>query len=122
MISAADLAGAMLGMLFFTLGLASGAAAAFRSVRRDRTLLWFGIFTGLYGLRLIARNDLVHAVVPISEGTWHASADVITYVILTVAALLASSALAEGRRRVMRYVWMIDLVGALVAIAWDIVA
>lgn len=122
MISAADLAGAMLGMLFLTLGLASGAAAASRTVRHDRTLLWFGLFTSLYGLRLIARNALVHAVSSISEGAWHASADVITYVILIVAALLASAALAEGPRRVMRYVWIIDLAGALVAIAWDIAA
>ena len=120
MISAADLAGAMLGMLFFTLGLASGTAAAIRSVRHDRTLLWFSVFSFLYGLRLIARSNLVQAVAPVSKGAWHASADVITYVILVVAALLASAALAEGPRRVMRYVWMIDLAGALVAVAWDV--
>jgi hypothetical protein len=62
MMSAADLVGAMLGMLFLTLGLAAGAAAAVRTVRHDRTLLWFGVFTFLYGLRLIARSDLVQAV------------------------------------------------------------
>jgi len=119
MISAADLTGAMLGMLFLTLGLASGAAAAVRTARHDRTLLWFSIFTFLYGLRLIARSDVVQAVTPLSKGAWHASADVITYVILIVAALLASAALAEGPRRVMRYMWIIDLAGAAVAIAWD---
>jgi len=119
-ISAADLVGAMLGMLFLTLGLATGAAAALRSVRRDRTLLWFSFFTFLYGLRLIARSDLVQAVVLASAGAWHATEHVITYVILTVAALLASSALSEGWRRILRYVWMIDLAGAFVAVAWDI--
>jgi sigma-B regulation protein RsbU (phosphoserine phosphatase) len=120
MISAADLAGAMLGMLFLTLGLAAGAAAAIRSVRHDRTLLWFSVFAFLYGLRLIARSDVVQAVVPLSKGTWHAAADVITYVILVVAVLLASAALAGGRRGILRYVWRIDVVGAVVAIAWDI--
>jgi hypothetical protein len=49
MIPAADLLGTMLGTLFLTLGLAAGAAAAVRSVRQDRTLLWFGVFTFLYG-------------------------------------------------------------------------
>src|SRR6478752_5631377 len=120
MISAADLAAAMLGMLFLTLGLAAGAAAAIRSVRHDRTLLWFSVFAFLYGLRLIARSDVVQAVVPVSKGTWHAAADVITYVILVVAVLLASAALAGGRRGILRYVWRIDVVGAVVAIAWDI--
>jgi len=119
-VSVADLAGAMLGMLFLTLGLATGAAAALRTVRRDRTLLWFSVFTSLYGLRLIARNDLVQAVSPVSEGTWNAAADVITYVILVVGALLASAALAGGRRGVLRYIWILDLVGACVAVAWDI--
>lgn len=119
MISAADLFGAMLGMLFLTLGLAAGAAAALRTVRRDRTLLWFSLFTFLYGLRLIARSKIVQTVGPLSTGTWHVTADVITYVILVVAALLGTAALARGWR-VLRYLWMIDLAGALVAIAWDL--
>jgi hypothetical protein len=49
------------------------------------------------------------------------TADVtITYVILVVAALLASAALAGGWRGVLRYVWMIDLVGAVTALALDL--
>ena len=122
MISAADLTGAMLGMLFLTLGLATGAAVPLRTVRQDRTLLWFSLFTFLYGVRLIARSDLIHAVGVVSTRTWHVTADVITYLILIVAALLASAALAAGPRRVLRYVSMIDVAGALVAIAWDIAA
>jgi sigma-B regulation protein RsbU (phosphoserine phosphatase) len=118
MISAADLIGAMLGMLFLTLGLAAGGAAALRTVRHDRTLLWFSVFTFLYGLRLIARSKAVQTVGPLSAETWHVTADVITYVILVVAALLASAALARGWRSILRYVWMIDLAGAFVAIGW----
>lgn len=121
MISLAGLVGAMLGMLYVTLGLAAGAAAAVRSVRNDRTLLWFGIFTFLYGLRLIARNALVQTVLPMSTGNWHAMADVITYVILIVAALLAATVLAGGHRGILRYVWRIDAAGAIVEITWDVV-
>jgi phosphoserine phosphatase RsbU/P len=120
MISAADLIGAMLGMLFLTLGLAAGAAAALRTARGDRTLLWFSVFAFLYGLRLIARSKIIQTVGPVSEGTWHVAADTITYVILVVAALLGSAALAGGWRGVLRYVWMIDLAGACVAIAWSL--
>jgi phosphoserine phosphatase RsbU/P len=120
MISAADLVGAMLGVLFLTLGLAAGAAAALRTVRHDRTLLWFSLFAFLYGLRLIARSDVVQTVAPGSTGTWDVAGDVITYVILVVAAQLASAALAGGWRGVLRYVWMIDVAGALVAMMWDL--
>lgn len=120
MISAADLVGAMLGMLFLTLGLAAGAAAALRTARHDRTLLWFSVFTFLYGFRLMARSKTVQTVIPISIETWHVSADVITYVILVVAALLGSAALAGGWRGVLRYVWMIDLGAAVIAIVWDL--
>jgi sigma-B regulation protein RsbU (phosphoserine phosphatase) len=75
----------------------------------------------LYGLRLIAKTDHVQAVLlPGSIGTWQAVANVITYVILIVAALVASAALAGGQRGILRYVWRIDLVGAVVAVAWDL--
>jgi len=120
MISAPDLLGAMLGMLFLTLGLAAGAAAALRSARHDRTLLWFSVFAFLYGLRLIARSEIVQTVTPVSTAAWNVADDLITYVILVVAALLASAALGAGWRNVLRYVWMVDLAGALVAIAWAV--
>src|SRR4029079_19536529 len=98
--------------LLVTVAPAGGAAAAVRSVRQDRTLLWFGVFTFLYGLRLIVRSHPVQSVVPLRRGACDTTADVITYVILVAAALLASAALAEGRRGVLRYLWMIDLAGA----------
>ena len=108
MISGADLTGAMLGMLFVTLGLAASGAAAIRSVRHDRTLLWFGVFTLLYGLRLISRSDVVQLVVPLT--IWHTAEDVITYVILVAGALVASAALGGVLRGFLRYVWMVDSV------------
>jgi phosphoserine phosphatase RsbU/P len=118
MISAPDLIGAMLGMLFLTLGLAAGAAAALRSVRHDRTLLWFGVFAFLYGLRLITRSDIVQTVTAVPPPVWHAADDLITYVILVIAALLASAALGAGWRNVLRYVWMVDLAATFVELAW----
>src|SRR5687768_11375983 len=99
--SAADLIGAMLGTLFLALGLAAGVAAAFRSARRDRALLWFGVFTALYGLRLIVRSDLVQTEFAVSDTTWEAIVSLITYVILIPASLLMSSALATGPRSVL---------------------
>jgi len=112
----------MLGTLFLTLGLAASAASAFRSARRDRTLLWFGLFTALYGLRLLARSDIIKQVFPLPAHTWRTLGDLITYVILLPGVVLASSALAEGRRGVLPYLWRANLLCAVVAIVWDIVA
>ena len=120
--SAADLIGAMLGTLFLALGLAAGAAAAFQSARRDRALLWFGVFTALYGLRLIVRSDMVQTELPLSDTTWEAMTSLITYVILVPAALLVSSALATGSRSVLDLLWRVNAVCAVIAIAWDLVA
>jgi sigma-B regulation protein RsbU (phosphoserine phosphatase) len=118
--SAADLIGAMLGTLFLALGLAAGAAAGFRTARRDRGLLWFGVFTALYGLRLMARSHAVQTEFPMSTDTWKTFINLITYVILVPGALLGASALGTGSRDVLRLVWRADLACALVAIGWDI--
>jgi sigma-B regulation protein RsbU (phosphoserine phosphatase) len=119
--SAADLIGAMLGTLFLALGLAAGAAAGFRSGRRDRALLWFGVFTALYGLRLIARSDSVQTEFPLSGDAWETFGDLITYVILVPAVLLTSSALPD-RRGWLRPLWQVNLACALAALVWDIAA
>ena len=118
--SAADLIGAMLGTLFLALGLAAGAAAAFRSVRHDRVLLWFGVFTALYGIRLIARSSLVQTELPLTEGNWEAIISFLTYVILVPAGLLVSSALAAGPRSIFSLLWRVNAVCAVIAIAWAV--
>jgi phosphoserine phosphatase RsbU/P len=118
----ADLIGLMLGTLFLTLGLAASTAAALRASHRERDLLWFGLFTALYGLRIIARNDMVHVVVPSFAHGLDNAGDQITYVILVPGALLASSALRNGWRGVLAFVWRVDLACALIAIAWDLAA
>ena len=120
--SAADLIGAMLGTLFVALGLAAVAAAAFRSARRDRALLWFGVFTALYGLRLIARSDSVQTEFTLSHTFWESLISFLTYVILVPAALLTSSAQGPGSKSVWRLMWRVDLAGALLALAWDAAA
>jgi phosphoserine phosphatase RsbU/P len=118
--TAADLIGAMLGALFLALGMAAGAAAAFRARRGDRGLLWFGIFTGLYGVRLIARSHAVQTEFLLSAVGARAIIDGITYIILVPAALLAASALQSGPRDLLGLVWRANLACAVMAIGWDV--
>ena len=76
----------------------------------------------MYGLRLIARSDSVQTELPLSPDTLETFADLITYVILVPAALLASSALDPDRRGPLRYLWRVNLACALVSIVWDLAA
>lgn len=117
---AAELIGAMLGTLFLTLGVAAAAAATLRAERRDRALLWFGVATAIYGLRLIVRSEAVHAAVPLSPVWWRTAEHFLTYVILVPGALLVESALPIRRRDLLRLMWRANLVAAVAAIALDV--
>jgi sigma-B regulation protein RsbU (phosphoserine phosphatase) len=117
--AAAELIGAMLGTLFLTLGLAATGAATLRAERRDRALLWFGIATALYGLRLIVRSETVRAIGTIAPVSWNTVEHVLTYIILVPGALLVESALPTERRDVLRLMWRANLVSAAAAIALD---
>src|ERR1700709_850451 len=107
----------MLGTLFLTLGLAAAAAATLRADRRERALLWFGVFTALYGARLIARSRVVLETFTVAASSWRVIETVITYGILVPAALLGASAMTK-QRRLLRYLWRADLLCAVIAIVW----
>jgi sigma-B regulation protein RsbU (phosphoserine phosphatase) len=118
--AAAELIGAMLGTLFLTLGVAAAVAATLRAERRDRALLWFGVATALYGLRLIVRSEAVREVLP--DASWLRVEHFITYIIIVPGALLAESALPTASRGVLRFMWRANLAAAAVALAWDLSA
>jgi sigma-B regulation protein RsbU (phosphoserine phosphatase) len=118
--AAAQLIGAMLGTLFLTLGLAAAVAARLRAERRDRALLWFGIATAVYGLRLIVRSESVHGVTTMPAAFWRVAEHFLTYVILVPGALLVESALPTERRDVLRLMWRANLVYAIASIAFDL--
>jgi sigma-B regulation protein RsbU (phosphoserine phosphatase) len=118
--AAAELTGALLGTLFLTLGLAAIAASALRAERRDRSLLWFGIATALYGARLMVRSDAVRAIASWPDASWLRVEHVLTYIIIVPGALLAAAALPAARRGVAGVLWRANLAAAIVAIALDV--
>lgn len=120
MINAADVVGALLGTLFLTLGLAAIAGAHLRSDRRDPFLVWFGAFTLLYGVRLLARSDVIAATLPLNPATFDYIDVSITYTILIPAALLLRAIFGAGPRRLLEHLWKADLIFAVVAIGWDL--
>jgi sigma-B regulation protein RsbU (phosphoserine phosphatase) len=120
--NASDVVGALLGTLFITLGLAAIGGAHLRSDTRDRSLIWFGAFTLLYGVRLAARSDVIDATLRFAH-TFGDYIDVsITYVIFVPAILLNLAIFGPGPRGVLQHLWKLDLLFAIAAITWDVSA
>ncbi len=77
-----------LGVLLIVAGLAA-AAVYLRSLRgAESTLPWFGLFSFLYGLRLLARTDTFPLFFSAPPLFWRYVAAAITYVILIPGLLL----------------------------------
>jgi sigma-B regulation protein RsbU (phosphoserine phosphatase) len=86
-----------LGILLLGAGLAAVAAYA-RPLRRQPTLLWFGIFAFLYGLRLLARTDLLPLASGLPPVFWSYLAAAITYFVVVPGVLFARAAFPRWRR------------------------
>ena len=81
-----------LGVLLIVAGLAA-AAVYLRSLRgAESTLPWFGLFSFLYGLRLLARTDTFPLFFSAPPLFWRYVAAAITYVILIPGLLLLRAA------------------------------
>ena len=80
--------GIMLGTVFLFIGLAACGVAAIRGGARVRILVWFGIFSAMYGARILAQVPAAFSLLP--RSTWAKSPFVIviiTYLILIPALL-----------------------------------
>jgi len=107
-----------LGPLLLAVGIAALAVYA-RSVRGMQSALpWFGAFTLLYGLRLLARSDTFPLLFDLPPRFWRYLAAAITYVIPVPLLLLLRIAFPRWRRPLG---WAAMLVGgfAVCAVAAD---
>ena len=91
--------GIILGTVFLFLGLAACGVAAIRGGARVRILVWFGIFSAMYGVRILAHVPAAFSLLP--RSTWARNSYVIviiTYLIL-IPLLLFWLELTLGRVR-----------------------
>ena len=103
-----------LGVLLIVVGLAA-AAAHLRAGRGTVSALpWFGLFSFLYGLRLLARTDTFPLFFSTSPLSWRYVAAAITYVILVPALLLLRAVFPAWRRH---FGWAAAFVGAFAVAA-----
>jgi phosphoserine phosphatase RsbU/P len=109
----------ILGTVFLFFGLTACAIAAIRQRTEVRVLIWWGIWSGMYGARLLAQTPAVIAALPrsLQIGAPYVS-NAITY-LLVVAALLAWSELIVGKMRLLIQIMVFPASAiAIAAIGW----
>jgi sigma-B regulation protein RsbU (phosphoserine phosphatase) len=108
-----DIINIILGATFLTVGATACAIAAIRGRRGVRMLIWWGIFSGMYGLQILGQASTILTVLP------HSFMSVAVYVraavtfFLPVSAFFAWRELALG---VLRFVIGLEIfVGSVIA-------
>jgi phosphoserine phosphatase RsbU/P len=110
-----DIINIILGAIFLTVGATACAIAAIRRRAGVRMLIWWGIFSGMYGLQILGQASIILTVLP------HSFMSVAVYVraavtfFLPVSAFFAWRELALG---VLRFVIGLEIfVGSAIAVA-----
>ena len=109
----------VIGGFLLALGFAAAALSVWRREKRNRSLLYFGIFCGLYGLRVIGNAGLVHLVVLVPRSFWFYQDAFITYLIPLPALLGIELVLGPGWKSSLWAMCRFSIVYAAVAILVD---
>ena len=103
--------------------MAGVATAVFSALKvKDRALLYFGLFAGMYGVRLLLVNGIFRAAFEISPNVSEWCEAVITYTILVPGALFFRVLIGHEWRNSATWVLRTTIVFAPVAIAWAAIA
>src|SRR5271166_1737396 len=96
-----DVVDIILGTVFVAIGVTACAIAAIRGRRGVRILVWWGIFSGMYGLQILVQASTVLMVLP--QSFMPAALYVTTAVryLLLVSALFAWRELTLGKLRLL---------------------
>lgn len=106
----------LFGGVFFFIGFASGLVAALRP-RGSRLLLWFGVFIGLYGARMLAN---VASALDLAPGSsWPQAIDAgVTYVLIIPSTLFWAELTSGIVRKICRWLAGVGAVIALLGVVW----
>ena len=91
----------ILGTVFLSIGATACAIAAIRWHRGVRILVWWGIFSGMYGLQTLDQTPAVLAVLPHALKTAMPYVSTAVIYLLLVSALFAWRELSLGRLRLL---------------------
>jgi hypothetical protein len=116
-----DIADVLISGLFVALGLAAFGLAAWRSRSSPRPLIWFGLLSSLYGIRLMADTQILPPLAGISSDACAYVTAFITYLIGIPATLFLLDLLGRGVGSSILWMLGIEVVYAAVAIPLDLV-
>jgi hypothetical protein len=118
--SVTELIGGAIGSTLLALGGASAVAWALHRRRRDAVLLWFGVWCGLYGGRLIAEQPTIVEAIGGSARTWAYFGAFVTYAINVPVGLFVEALIGPGWKLSIRRTWQLQAAYAAAAIAIDL--
>jgi phosphoserine phosphatase RsbU/P len=114
----ADAPRIVLGVVVTVLGLAAIAAHLFRRRGKDLALLWFGIFSTLYGSRLLIQTELVVLAIGIPAVSHLYVTAAVNYVVPIFASLYLIE-IFPNWRRLFRWVAVVQAIFAVSGIICD---
>jgi hypothetical protein len=115
-----ELAGIFIGSTLLALGFVSTAAATVRVRRSSTTLLTFGLWTALYGVRMFVRQPPVRETIGGGAHIWNYLSIVITYAINIPIILFIGSFIGPPWRSAVRWLAWAAVAFAIVALAFGL--
>ncbi len=106
----------LLGVLLAAMGVSAIAIFTLRWKTKDLSLISFGVFCALYGVRLLVRTDVLELFFDVSPGFWNTLENVITYIINIPSLVFIEQVLGRGWKSSIRRLWQIWLLFATTAI------
>lgn len=100
-----DIGNFVLSFFVLLVGLAALAVHALRRKWGERSLLWFGLFAALYGLRGLSDRSIIHALIEAPPLVWQYIHSVISNIIITPALLFFEQVYGKGWKSTLR--WLI---------------
>jgi len=117
----ADLPPVVAGIFLSGLAVVVGALAILFRRGRDRSPLWFALFTGLYGIRLVIDTFPAQLLLGIPPVPDQLTISALSYLVPVPFILFVEELLGPGWRNSTRRMWQIFLGYAVVAISVEIV-
>jgi sigma-B regulation protein RsbU (phosphoserine phosphatase) len=117
-----DIAGFVLSLLVLFVGVAALAVHLLRLKSKDRSLLWFGLFVVLYGLRAVSRHAITHALFDAPTAYWAYFDSIVSDVIVTPALLFFEDVYGRGWKSSLRWLVWAQAAWAFVAIVVNAVS
>ncbi len=115
-----EIPGAAIGFMLLGLGLAAGVAALARRRMKDPALVSFSALCTLYAVRLLCDIDVVQVLYPFPQDLWQKVINVLTYLMPVPAFLFFEQVMGRGQWSLLRRLWQLNAVFAVVAIPLEI--